>query len=50
MLADETIANKIYLIKGMKVILDRDPAEMYGKQVLTFSVRRTWCFNETRCR
>jgi hypothetical protein len=29
-IADEAIINKIYLIRGKKVMLDRDPAEMYG--------------------
>jgi hypothetical protein len=27
---DEVILNKIYLIRGQKVMLDRDLAEMYG--------------------
>ena len=29
-IADETIINKIYLIRGKKVMLDKDLAEMYG--------------------
>lgn len=29
-LADETVINKIYLIRGKKVMLDRDLAEMYS--------------------
>jgi len=28
--SDESIINKIYLIRGMKVMIDRDLAEMYG--------------------
>jgi phage regulator Rha-like protein len=27
---DESIINKIYLIRGMKIMIDRDLAEMYG--------------------
>lgn len=27
---DETVMNKIYLIRGQKVMLDRDLAELYG--------------------
>ena len=30
MLPDEILINKIYLIKGQKVMLDRDLAELYG--------------------
>ena len=30
MIADETVINKIYLIRGKKVMIDRDLAEMYG--------------------
>ena len=30
MIADETVINKIYLIRGKKVMIDRDRAEMYG--------------------
>ena len=29
-ITDETVINKIYLIRGKKVMLDRDLAEMYG--------------------
>ncbi len=38
----ERIASKIYLIRGMKVMLDRDLAELYGVEtkVLKQSVRR----------
>ena len=38
----ETIASKIYLIRGQKVMLDRDLAELYGVQtkVLKQAVRR----------
>jgi ORF6N domain len=32
-IADEAIINKIYLIRGKKVMLDRDLAEMYGVEV-----------------
>jgi len=39
---DETLFNKIYLIRGQKVMLDRDLAELYGVEtkVLKQSVRR----------
>lgn len=30
LMADEEIVNKIYFIRGQKVMLDRDLAEMYG--------------------
>ncbi len=30
LLADEVLINKIYLIKGQKVMLDRDLAELFG--------------------
>ena len=30
MVTDETVVNKIYLIRGKKVMVDRDLAEMYG--------------------
>ena len=30
LLPDEILINKIYLIKGQKVMLDRDLAELYG--------------------
>lgn len=41
-LAEETIAQKIYLIRGQKVMLDRDLAEMYNVEVkrLNEAVRR----------
>jgi hypothetical protein len=29
-ITDETVINKIYLIRGRKIMLDRDLAEMYG--------------------
>lgn len=39
---DEIIINKIYLIRGLKVMLDRDLAEMYGVETkrLKEAVRR----------
>ncbi len=39
---DETIVNKIYVIRGQKVMLDRDLAELYGVEtrVLNQAVRR----------
>ena len=42
LLPDEAIINKIYLIRGKKVMLDRDLAEMYGVEVrvLNQSVKR----------
>jgi hypothetical protein len=38
----ERIASKIYLIRGMKVLLDRDLAELYGVETknLKRAVRR----------
>ncbi len=41
-LPDEAIMNKIYLIRGKKVMIDRDLAELYGVEtrVLNQSVRR----------
>ena len=41
-IADEAIINKIYLIRGKKVMLDKDLAEMYGvgTKVLKQSVKR----------
>ena len=38
----ESIANRIYLIRGHKVMLDRDLAELYGVETraLTQAVRR----------
>jgi phage regulator Rha-like protein len=40
--ADEVIMNKIYMIRGQKVMLDRDLAELYGVEtkVLKQAVRR----------
>ena len=42
MIPDEVIMNKIYLIRGKKVMLDRDLAELYGVEtkVLKQTVRR----------
>ncbi|HYV53092.1 MAG TPA: ORF6N domain-containing protein, partial [Chitinophagaceae bacterium] len=41
-LAEETIINKIYLIRGKKVMLDKDLAELYGVEtkVLKQAVKR----------
>jgi len=41
-LADEAIMSKIYLIRGKKIMLDRDLAELYGVEtrVLNQAVRR----------
>ncbi|HTB31633.1 MAG TPA: ORF6N domain-containing protein [Bacteroidia bacterium] len=41
-LTDDTIANKIYLLRGKRVMMDRDLAEMYGVEVknLKRQVRR----------
>jgi ORF6N domain len=41
-IAEEAIINKIYLIRGKKVMLDRDLAELYGVEtrVLNQAVRR----------
>src|ERR1035437_5481149 len=41
-LSDEKVINKIYLIRGKKVMLDRDLAEMYGVEtkVLNQAVKR----------
>jgi phage regulator Rha-like protein len=41
-LKEDAIANRIYLIRGMKVMLDRDLAEMYGVETkrLKEAVRR----------
>lgn len=41
-LADEVIMNKIYMVKGQKVMIDRDLAELYGVEtkVLKQAVRR----------
>ncbi len=42
MLADEVIMNKIYLLRGQKVIIDRDIATLYGVEtkVLKQAVKR----------
>ena len=42
MLPDEVVINKIYLIRGQKVMLDRDLAELYGVEtkVLNQAVKR----------
>jgi uncharacterized protein (UPF0147 family) len=42
MVADEIIMNKIYYIRGMKVMLDKDLSEMYGVKtmVLNQSIKR----------
>ena len=39
---DEIISNKIFLIRGLKVMLDKDLAEMYGVSTgnLNKSVKR----------
>lgn len=41
-LADETVMNKIYIIRGQKVMIDRDLAELYGVETkrLKEAVRR----------
>jgi hypothetical protein len=33
-LADEIIMNKIYVVRGQKIMLDRDLAELYGVQAI----------------
>jgi len=42
MMPDELVMNKIYLIRGQKVMLDRDLAELYGVEtkVLNQAVKR----------
>jgi hypothetical protein len=42
MLTDEVIISKIYLIRGVKVMIDRDLAELYGvdTRILNQSVKR----------
>ena len=42
-ITEESVMNKIYLIRGQKVMLDRDLAELYGVEtkVLNQSVRRS---------
>ena len=41
-LNEETLLNKIYFIRGQKVMVDRDPAVLYGVEtkVLKQSVKR----------
>ncbi len=41
-ITDETVVNKIYYVRGKKVMLDRDLAEMYGVEtrVLNQAVKR----------
>jgi hypothetical protein len=41
-LSEEAVINKIYLVRGHKVMLDRDLAEMYGVEtrVLNQAVKR----------
>ena len=36
-LADEMVVSKIYVIRGQKVMLDRDLAEMYGVETKVFN-------------
>ena len=35
MISSEAIASKIYLIRGVRVMLDRDLAELYGVETRT---------------
>ena len=37
MVPDELIMSKIYFIRGQKVMLDRDLAELYGVETKTFN-------------
>ena len=39
---EEVVINKIYLVRGRKVMLDKDLAELYGVEtrILTQAVRR----------
>lgn len=41
-IADETVVNKIYLIRGKRIMIDRDLAEMYGVEtrILNQAVKR----------
>jgi hypothetical protein len=43
-ITDETVINKIYLIRGKKVMMDRDLAEMYQVETRTLNqaVKRNW--------
>ncbi|MFN0031820.1 MAG: ORF6N domain-containing protein [Flavobacteriales bacterium] len=43
---DEIVVNKIYYIRGQKVMLDRDLAEMYG--ILTYDLKRAVRRNASR--
>jgi hypothetical protein len=36
---DDTVLNKIYLIRGQKVMLDRDLAELYGVETKQLNAR-----------
>ena len=36
LLSEETISNKIYYIRGEKVMLDRDLASLYGIETKNF--------------
>lgn len=47
---DEAITNRIYLIRGQKVMLDRDLAELYGVETrrLKEQVRRIWIVSPKR--
>ena len=42
LIADEIVVSKIYLIRGQKIMIDRDLAELYGVQTKVFkqAVRR----------
>jgi hypothetical protein len=42
MITDDFVINKIYLIRGQKIMLDRDLAELYGVETRTLNqaVRR----------
>ena len=48
MIPDELVMNKIYLIRGQKVMLDRDLVELYGVEtkVLNQAVKRNSDFLE----
>lgn len=45
-LVDEVVINKIYLIRGQKVMLDKDLAELYG--IKTFNLNKAVKRNLTR--
>lgn len=42
---EETIQSKIYIIRGQKVMLDVDLAEIYGYETKNFNrqVKNNWC-------